>query len=166
MYRHGHVGAALLLYAPLGFVALLVAGTQAAFVGAIVAGGLAMLPDVDMRIPFVRHRGPTHTVWFALAVGLVLGVLGGLRGVQTGPLSALGDFAFGFLVGALTVASHVAADALTPAGVRPFWPLDDRRYTYHVARASNPIANYALLGLGSAAAILALALGNWIAALR
>lgn len=162
MHRAGHIGAALLVYSPLGLATILLADTQLAFMGAIVAGGLAMLPDIDVRIPLLTHRGPTHTVWFALIVGAVLAALGGQRGVEAGVLAAVGGALFGLLLGVGTVASHIAADALTPAGVQPFWPIRDTTYTYALARASNPIANYALLGVGGAAAVLALGLGRAI----
>lgn len=36
--------------------------------------GFCLLPDVDLRVPGIPHRGPTHTVWFALAVAVVCGV--------------------------------------------------------------------------------------------
>lgn len=163
MHKEGHVGAALLVYSPMGFVAYSVAGSQLAFLGAVVAVGLAMLPDVDMRIPLLKHRGPTHTVWFALAVGVVLAVLGGSGGAEAGVLGAVGGGLFGLLLCAGTVASHIIADALTPAGVRPFWPLRDDEYSYGVARASNPIANYGLLGFGSGTAVLALVIARAVA---
>lgn len=45
----------------------LVVGSTLGFLelGVLGAGGavaLAMVPDWDMRIPFVSYRGPTHTV--------------------------------------------------------------------------------------------------------
>jgi inner membrane protein len=148
MHREGHVGMTLAVYAPIGFIAALIGGLQLALVGGIVAAGLAMLPDIDMRIPLVKHRGITHTVWFALVVGLFVGLLGVAIGSDGGPLIALGVGAFGFLVGTVSICSHLLADALTPAGVRPYWPRNDVEYTVRVARASNPIANYLLLGIG------------------
>lgn len=119
-----------------------------------------MLPDIDMRIPLLKHRGPTHTVWFALLVGVVLAILGGQGGADAGVVAALGGASFGLLLGTATVVSHIAADALTPAGVRPFWPVRGDEYRYAVAKASNPIANYALLGLGGGVAVLALMIGR------
>jgi len=148
MHREGHVGMALAAYAPIGFIAALIGGLQLALFGGIVAAGLAMLPDIDMRIPLVTHRGITHTVWFALIVGLLVGVVGLLSGADGGALVALGAGTFGFLVGMASICSHILADALTPAGVRPYAPTSDVHYTLDVARASNPIANYLLLGLG------------------
>jgi inner membrane protein len=160
MHREGHIGAALVAYAPVGAVALALGFETLALVGAAAAGGLSMLPDYDQRVPGLNHRGPTHTVWFALLVALVLGILGGLAGRSTGPLAVVGLAVFGVALGFLTIGSHVLADALTPAGVRPFAPYRDRHYTYDLARASNPIANYALLAVGVIAVLVAFSLGN------
>jgi len=159
MYREGHYGAALLAYAPLGFVALIGGFETVALVGALVAAGLAMVPDYDQRVPGIAHRGPTHTVWFAALVGLGVALAGGTVGWTRGPVAAVGLGGFGFLVGTATICSHVAADALTPMGVRPFAPLDDRKITYGVTRADNRLANLLLLALGVGVAGGAYALG-------
>jgi inner membrane protein len=163
MHREGHYGAALAAYAPLGFVAIVAGAPDLAVAGGAVAIGLAMLPDYDQRIPGLEHRGVTHTVWFALLVATVLGIAGLAIGVsRDGVVLGLAFGAFGALVGGLTIASHVAADALTPAGVTPLAPVDDRHVSYDVVRARNPIANYGLLVLGggvvTGGALLALAL--------
>jgi inner membrane protein len=162
MHKEGHIGAALLVYSPLGLLAMLLADSQLALIGAVVAAGLAMLPDIDMRIPLLKHRGPTHTVWFGLAVGVILAIFGGTGGAESGVAAALGGALFGLLLGTGTVVSHITADALTPAGVRPFWPLRDVEYRYAVTRASNPITNYALLILGGGAAMSALVIAHAI----
>ena len=164
MHREGHVGAALLAYAPVGALTLTLGFGTLALLGAGGAVVLAMLPDYDQRVPGLEHRGPTHTVWFALAVGVVLAVLGGLSGAEHGLLSALALAVWASVVGVATVGSHILADALTPAGVRPLAPYRDDFYCYDLARARNPLANYALLALGMLAAGAALALGNLLAA--
>jgi inner membrane protein len=148
MHREGHLGMALAAYAPIGFLVALIGGLELALFGGVVAAGLAMLPDIDMRIPLVKHRGITHTIWFALIVGLLVGLSSVAIGSDGGPLIALGIGAFGFLVGTISICSHLLADALTPSGIRPYWPRNDVQYTFGVARASNPIANYLLLGFG------------------
>jgi len=38
---------------------------------------LAPLPDLDTYTDRLDHRGPTHTVWFALGVGLVTALVAG-----------------------------------------------------------------------------------------
>jgi inner membrane protein len=152
MHRAGHYGAALLVYAPVGFVAIALGFDEIALLGGAVVGGGAMLPDYDQRVPFLTHRGITHTVWFALLVGVVLGIVGGLVGSRGGVIAALGLGGFGLLAGVLLVGAHLLADALTPMGVRPLEPVDDREYCFDVATASNPIANYALLAVGGVTA--------------
>jgi inner membrane protein len=162
MHREGHLGMALAVYAPIGFIASLISGVDLALLGAVVTAGLAMLPDIDMRIPFVKHRGITHTIWFTLVVGLLVGMFGVVIGSDGGPLVALGSGAFGFLVGTVSICSHLLADALTPAGIRPFSPMNDVHYTLEVTRASNSIANYLLLGMGLGVSALALRIASEI----
>lgn len=165
MHREGHVGAALLAYAPIGAVTLGAGFDDLAIFGALAAVGLAMAPDIDLRIPGIQHRGITHTVWFALAVGSLGAIAGAYVGASEGVLAALGLAVWGFLVGAITIGAHVFADALTPAGVRPFAPYRDRAYSFAIARASNPIANYVLLGIGVAAIAAGLWLSNTVTGL-
>lgn len=157
MYKTGHWGAALLVWAPVG-TAIALAG----FEGAAVAGGagvlaLARVPDYDQRIPFVSHRGSTHTLAFALVVGLALGgALFALAG-SLEPARAVAIGGFGFVVGVLGIGSHLLADALTPSGVAVLWPLSSERYSLSLVRADNTVANYTLLGLGVTVTVALLA---------
>jgi len=166
MYRTGHYGAALLVYAPFGVGLLLVGFDAAAIVGGVGMLGLARLPDYDLQVPFVSHRGPTHTLGFALLVGLVVGGgLAALAGTNTvGETSVLPDAqtvgvgAFGFFVGFLAVVSHLIADALTPAGIEPWWPVSSKNYSLELVGADSTVGNYGLLALGvfvSAVSLLA-----------
>lgn len=150
MYRNGHYGVALLAFAPVG-VALVTAGFTE-FALAVGAGvlWLAMLPDVDHRLPGVSHRGITHTVWFALLVGAALGAVGFAVG-RVGGGAPYGPEALtlvGAATGVLSVGAHLLADALTPMGVRPFWPLSGRKFTLSVVTADSRVGNYGLLSLG------------------
>lgn len=162
MHKPGHYGAALLVYAPVGFLTLAFGFDTVAVLGGAIAVGGAMVPDLDMRIPGIQHRGITHTVWFALVAGIVLGSAGVAFGSSSGALVAIGLGTFGFLVGVLTIGAHLLADALTPMGIRPLEPVDDREITLDVTKAANPIANYALLALGIAATGLAAVAGRAI----
>lgn len=159
MHQKGHYGAALVAYAPVVFILTVLGYTTLALLGGAVVVGGAMLPDVDQRIPGVKHRGPTHTVWFALAVGAVAGVGGLLLGTSRGVLAALGTGLFGVVVGTLAVVAHILADVLTPTGVRPFAPVRSEKYTLGVVTAANPIANYTLLVIGVVVAGVAVAGG-------
>lgn len=148
MYRNGHYGLALLAYAPIGFALLAVGADMLAFVGGAIVVGGAMVPDMDQRVPGLSHRGPTHTVWFAVAVGILLGSAGAGIGRETILFDAGTLSAFGFGIGVLTIGIHLLGDILTPAGIRPFVPFSASEYTLALTRADNTIANYLLLVLG------------------
>ena len=157
MYRLGHQGASLVAYAPLGLALLLLGQPTLAAVGGAVSLGLASLPDIDQRLPGVQHRGATHTLAFALAVGTALGAVGWLLGRDAGARTAAEFATVGFAVGTVAIVSHLLADVITPMGITPFWPLSKRHYTLDVCRAENRLANYALLGIGLAVTVAVLA---------
>ena len=148
MYQLGHYGVALIAYAPLGIAVSLAGFETAAIIGAVACVGLSTLPDCDHRLPMISHRGPTHTLLFALLVGA--GLAGGAALLVDASSSFLDTalVVFAFSVGVLSILSHLLADALTPMGIRPFWPLSNRHYTLNVTKAANPTANYVLLGVG------------------
>lgn len=164
MHQKGHIGVALLAVTPVVF-AVTAAGYPTLAVGGagVVAAG-SMLPDVDMRVPFVKHRGPTHTVWFAAGVGGVCGIGGALLGSAGGILETVALGAYGVLLGVVMVGAHVLADALTPMGVRPLAPVDGREYSLGVVRAGNPVANYALLAAGGVAVGVGFVVGGALGA--
>jgi len=151
MYRWGHVGAALFVYAPVGAALTRAGEPTLAFVGAVVAVVFSTLPDADELLP-IDHRGPTHTVWFVAAVSLLMAVAGALVGIAVDrPL------VFAALVGgstALSLTSHLLADSITPMGVRPFYPVSMWHHSFDVTPAKNPRANTTMLGVGTLFALL------------
>lgn len=159
MYRTGHYGVALLVYTPFVFLLVAVGFPDIALLGGVGVILGAMLPDLDQRLPMIKHRGPTHTVGFAVVVALGYGFLGALLGLQAYPFSAVGLAVFGFVIGGLTVGSHLLADALTPAGIEPY---GNERVSYSIVRAANPIANIGLLVVGTGAVLLAFVAGQVI----
>jgi inner membrane protein len=165
MYRLGHYGAALLAYAPVVFVLVVAGYPSLALVGILGSVGLATVPDYDLRVPVLSHRGITHTVWFVGVVAAVLAALGGVIGQSVGPRATVGLAAFGGVVGVVGIGSHVLADALTPMGVEPFAPLSDRHYTLALATADSSLANGALLVAGVFLATVAFVGGRNVAAL-
>lgn len=148
MYRHGHTGVGLLLYAPVAYAALSVGQFELAVAGFVAMVWLAMLPDLDMRVPGLTHRGSTHTLAFAVLVALACGAGGWVLGVELTGFGPRTLGVFGALVGLLSVLAHLLADLLTPVGIAPFWPLSSRRYSLSLVYASNAPANYLLLALG------------------
>ncbi len=145
-------------YAPVGTVVALAGHAEIAIVGGLVCVGLSTLPDCDHRLPLIDHRGPTHTVPFALLVGAGLAALAAVLVDASSAFADLGFVSLAFLVGFVSIGSHLLVDALTPMGVRPFWPLSRRRYSLEVTTAANPVANYGLFGLGIGAVLAGTAL--------
>ncbi|WP_224269287.1 metal-dependent hydrolase [Haloprofundus salinisoli] len=154
MFRTGHYGVSLLVFAPIGYTLVSAGAVTPAFVLGATMLWLSMLPDVDHRLPGIPHRGPTHTLLFA---GLVGGLFWGVATVATDTLGAfsvslgeasIGLAAFAFAVGFLTVVGHLVGDALTPMGVNFLWPLSGEGYALSLTRADNAIWNYGLFVLG------------------
>lgn len=162
MYKTGHVGAGLLVYSPIGFALLLAGLDELAVLGGVGSVALATLPDCDHRLPLVAHRGPTHSLAFALVLGAVLGIAGVALGEAIFGIAAATMGAFAFGVGVLAVLSHLAADSITPMGIRPLWPLSRWHYSADIVPAKNPIANYLLLTAGVAAATASLAVASGV----
>ena len=107
MHRWGHVGAALLAYAPVGAAVTAAGAPGLAALGAVVAVTASTVPDVDEFLP-VAHRGPTHTVWFVVDCTLLAGGVGAAVGPGVGWPVAL-PAVVGAAVG-LSLASHLLAD--------------------------------------------------------
>jgi inner membrane protein len=154
MHREGHVGAALLAYAPLGALVNLVGATELAVIGGLATAAVSIVPDYDLRVPGISHRGITHTVYFAGLVGVAVAGIGGVVGWNAeGYAGAVVLSLFGLCIGVIDIGSHILADMLTPMGVDPYLKGESR--SFDVVRADNPVANYGLLAIGLVAVGLA-----------
>lgn len=158
MLRAGHHGAALLAYAPVGLV-LSSVDPVLSVTGALGSVALARLPDWDRRVPFVQHRGVTHSLSFLV---VVVTVAGGVGWTSAAVLEGQWTWTGGFvaLITLVAVGSHLLADALTPYGVPLLWPASGRRFSVEVTRADDAAANYGLLALGYVATAAAAYLGG------
>jgi membrane-bound metal-dependent hydrolase YbcI (DUF457 family) len=183
MHRRGHVGVAMLAYAPVGFLLLREGRLGIALLGLLGVLAVEPLPDNDMWIPGLNHRGTSHSLFAALVVGAVLGALGWIVGDQLGAAlvgldsSMVGPFAgvfeivgealrglderalarFGFAVGVFGIIAHLLGDVITVSGIRPLLPLSHWRISLSRLHADNSLANNALFGVG-AVALVAIAL--------
>ncbi len=93
----------------------------------------AMLPDVDaigfaFGVPYnslLGHRGLTHSIFFALLVGLLPGVFGFGKGTHLSKLQLSAYFA-------LVTLSHPMLDAFTNGGLGVAWfaPFSAERYFF------------------------------------
>ena len=156
MYAPGHVGIALALFSPVGLYLHRRGQTRLAVAGSVAIAGATLLPDVDLFLPWMVHRGPTHTVWFAILAGVSMGTIGALGGGlrDRSARRALGVGAFGAGLGALAVLAHLAGDVITPMGIRPLAPLSDASHTFDLVYARDPTANVAFLAAGSVATLV------------
>jgi inner membrane protein len=152
VYRLGHYGVSLLLYAPIGFAFVFAGEPALGVVGGAGVLALARVPDYDQRVPGITHRGVTHTLAFALLVGAAFaGALVALTQAGSDPMPAVEvapRAAFAFGVGAFGILAHLAGDVLTPAGVPLLWPVSGRRYTVSLTTADSTLWNYLLFALG------------------
>jgi inner membrane protein len=148
MHPWGHVGAALLAYAPVGAAVTAAGAPGLAALGAVVTVTAATVPDVDEFLP-LAHRGPTHTVWFVAGCTLLAGGLGAVLRSLAGRPVAL-PAVLGAAVG-LSLASHLLADVVTPICVQLLYPVSPWQRSLELTPSQNPRANAALLGAGVAA---------------
>lgn len=167
----------LLLYSPIAFILIFFNQISLAVVGLLVVLFSTSIPDWDMWLPFVKHRGFTHTLLFAALYGVIWAIILGLGSytfLAVPELSelftvnlALIDVAaiafFGLFIGFWGIISHLAADFITPMGLKPLQPFSDQRYGYTLARAKNPAANAALLSSGWLVTIIVWVIGIYLA---
>lgn len=174
MHRKGHIGITLFLYSPIVLIVgytidwllpLVVIGAVlladvllpvTVLLSAISSGrryrrasfSPAMLPDLDMKLPGVTHRGITHTIWFAGVCALISAVFGFALLSVVGTLllpMRLHAFFVGILffayLGFHAVMTHLLGDVVTPAGIRPFVPVRGTKFSLGIVKAANPVAN-------------------------
>jgi inner membrane protein len=129
MYKSGHLGISLLLYAPI--ISVLFGSDEPiiALAGLAVVVYTASLPDIDIKAPlryFIGHRTWTHSLWFAVLVGLLTGAGFALLDpvVETQGIETL--FVVGFLLGVFGVLCHLVGDVLTYSGIQPLYPIGPR----------------------------------------
>lgn len=158
MYWRGHVGIALLAYTPAVGATLAIGEPGLTLLGGGLAVATATLPDADHKLP-IPHRGVTHTVAFAVAVGLLVGVLAAVTLAAGGVFRALPAWTPAFVAGTVTLSlcSHIAGDAITPMGIRPFRPLSSAHYSLDLTPAKNPHANRLFLVFGVLSTVIAVA---------
>lgn len=180
MHRRGHTGVAMLAYAPIGYILLQEQRLGLALLGLLGVLAVEPLPDNDMWIPGLSHRGTSHSLFAALVIGTVLGVIGWVVGDQLGVAlanlgpSTVGPFAgvfeivgeqlrgldesalaqFGFGIGVFGILVHLLGDVITVSGIRPLLPLSRWRLSLSRLHADNSLVNNALFGVGAGVLVI------------
>ena len=155
----GHLGVAMLVYAPVAAVAIRRGRPRRAWLGLAVVLALATSPDVDLYVAGVPHRGVTHSFLAAAVAGGVVALLACLvRPRGTGSRADAARFGAG--VGGIAVLAHLLGDVITPMGIQPFLPVVDATYTLSLVYAADQAANVALLVGGATAFATATAMAG------
>lgn len=164
MYTKGHIGVTLILFSPIMFYLMMNGFGVWGVAGLITAGTLSTILDQDQNIPFLTHRGISHSIASAFAVAIFTVIilalifsfstmffvpLGAIIGVP--PMVVLGFFGF---ISFFTIITHLIADLLTPSGVPLLKPFSDKKFGLGLIYASNPVANVAFWLIGWSATIL------------
>lgn len=109
------------------FVATTAAGASMGVVAAAVICAVAAspLPDVDQKIKFIRHRGPTHWPFLQVAFFAACAVAGAHYAPENSGLVVVTAASM-----ALGCVMHSCADAMTVEknGIQLLWPLSRRGY--------------------------------------
>ena len=162
MYVLGHVGISLLLFGPLAGVLLSAGHPLLVGVTGLLLIALAPLPDLDTYTDRLDHRGPTHTVWFALGGGLLVGLVAGLgtvfwnQYISSHPLLPVWIPVWFGGASTLAILGHLVGDLVTPMGLWPFRPVSDRHYTVDLTPSKSPRANRLCFAAGSLGLVTAL----------
>lgn len=106
------------LIAKIIFAVLLLAGT--------------FLPDLDLKIPALKHRGIFHTIWPVIIILIANAVFAKYLPF---PIIAL----------AIGYGSHLLADSLTKFGIAPIYPLSKQKISGPIDTGS--ILEYALAAI-------------------
>lgn len=160
MLRVGHYGLAMLAYAPIAARFGDADASLTVLAGVPILLLAARLPDADRRLPLTSHRGLTHTLWFVAFLPLALV---SVLATHLSPSSLEGSqwlLSYGYLTALAGGLSHLVGDALTPMGIRPLWPISDRRLAAGIVRSEDPTVNTLLLLAGSGALAIA-TFGIW-----
>jgi inner membrane protein len=165
MYKPGHVGMSLIFLSPITFILNSINRPILSVITIITTIFLTTQPDIDLKLPVVKHRGLTHTIYFAILLGLIASFIFRkshslfLDQIVTNT-STMSITLLGFLVGFLAVISHLMADVITITGIQPFSfgflgnyrPFSkfskETRYQLQWTTAKSPLANLILVILG------------------
>lgn len=171
MYKSGHFGISLLCYAPILYLLIEINLLLAGFIGLFTVIVFCSTPDLDLKIPKVKHRGYSHTVlgaafmspflgFFIAAVyhyGTVMFEFFNIDLIYSTGQIALVATVFAFF----TLLTHYIGDIFTPTGLKPLAPFNKKRYTLDLFYAKNPLANglACILGIVSIVVVLHLQFG-------
>ena len=139
MHPEGHAGLTLIFFSllmiPFGL-------NENTIIIIFLATASSSIPDLDMKWEFFSHRGPTHSLLFAIIMGIFSGIL-----LFFGTREILWFF-IGFTSGFGGVVSHLIGDLLNPMRFKPLWPFSNRELAFDFCRADDKKMNRRLSTVG------------------
>jgi membrane-bound metal-dependent hydrolase YbcI (DUF457 family) len=100
----------------------------------ILSTTLSVLPDIDLLIGW-HHRGKTHTLSFALLIGLSIAIIFFCY------LHELNLALAGFIAGFGGVISHLLGDSITYKSFTPFAPFSKRKIALKYCKSDDKTVN-------------------------
>jgi len=107
----------------------------------LLSAGLSAVPDIDWRIG-IAHRTITHTLLFAIFIGVVFLVV----------FWYVGGFWYslaGFFGGFMGILLHLVGDAMNYMKFRPFYPINNTKVAWRLFPADSRLHNESFLYLGA-----------------
>lgn len=139
MRAEGHIGLSLVLASPIMALIMYFHSVTAGVVFIGIIGFFSKFPDIDIKLQSIlpiKHRGLTHTFWFSLLMGGLVGSVF-LLSEET----AIEWVYIGFIGGFFGNLSHSLGDILTPSGVNIFPPIQSDELSLNLFNYNNGIAN-------------------------
>jgi len=139
MNSRGHFGIAIgvmsILMLPFGF------GKDYLILFVILlSSGASALPDIDWRIG-IPHRTITHTLLFAILIGVVFAFVFWYVG-------GIWYSLVGFFGGLMGIMLHLLGDAMNYMELRPFYPINNTKVAWRLFPADSRLHNESFLYLG------------------
>lgn len=161
------MGLSLLLYAPVLYLLITFDELLLAGVGLVIVAAYASVPDLDFKVPNVKHRGYSHSLIGAVVIAIPVSLATFISytyinllgqeyslSIQYSPeLMGL----YGFVIGYYAVLTHYAGDIVTPSGIPILAPYSKKYYSLGLFYAKNKLANGFFLVLGFLVTILVFA---------
>lgn len=161
MNREGHIGISVGIAGIIGVPFVLLGQWEAYVVAVFSILATSTLPDIDQKTGLVKHRGWTHTVWFAGLVGLSFGIFILAVGMFLPVISlpwAIGLAFLSCVTAAGGIGVHIGGDIATIRGIRPYQPVlprdtlkvqvSDKKYQLGLFKAADNAANAGAVILG------------------
>lgn len=148
----------LLLYSPVLYLLIFFNEFLLAGVGLIIVASYASVPDLDFKVPKVKHRGYSHSLVGAVIIAIPVGAATYISYVYIEllaqsfelPIAYSPEFMgiYGFVIGYYGVLTHYAGDIVTPSGIPILAPVSKKKYSLNLWYAKNRWANGIFLVLG------------------